>query len=109
MGYVILPIGIPAGIPPSEALSNNEKYKTVWQILNALRAHDDRFDSMINKIDLGVDVSDRMEIVAVVESLPQKPGQISGKKRYWVRVVRLEDEQLENEVIHATPPKQMSF
>ena len=61
MGYVILPIGIPAGIPPSQALSNNEKYKTVWQILNALRAHDDRFDSMINKIDLGVDVSDRSE------------------------------------------------
>ena len=72
MGYVILPIGIPAGIPPSQALSNNEKYKTVWQILNALRAHDDRFDSMINKIDLGVDVSDRMEIIAVVENLPAK-------------------------------------
>ena len=57
MGYVILPVGVPSGISPFEALNNNEKYKVVWQILNALRAHDDRFDSMINKIGLGVDVS----------------------------------------------------
>ena len=96
MGYVILPIGIPAGIPPSQALNDNEKYKTVWQILNALRAHDDRFDSMINKIDLGVEVSDRMEIIAVVENLPQKSGQTPGKNGT-------------NGVIHPTPPKQMSF
>ena len=89
MGYVILPIGIPAGIPPSQALSNNEKYKTVWQILNALRAHDDRFDSMINKIDLGVDVSDRMEIIAVVANLKSKsPAKIHTnpqEKRYGFR------------------------
>ena len=71
-GYVILPIGIPAGISPSEALNNNERYKVVWEILNALRAHDDRFDSMINKIGLGVDVSDRMEIIAVANKLPQR-------------------------------------
>ncbi|PJN93033.1 hypothetical protein CNY89_24390, partial [Amaricoccus sp. HAR-UPW-R2A-40] len=42
MGYVILPVGVPAGVPPEQALSDNEKYRVVWQILNALRAHDDR-------------------------------------------------------------------
>lgn len=72
MGYVILPVGIPAGMTPEDALNNNEKYKVVWQILNALRAHDDRFDSMINRIDLGVDVSSKMEIIAVTNQFPQR-------------------------------------
>lgn len=70
MGYVILPVGIPAGVAPEEALNNNEKYRVVWQILNALRAHDDRFDATINKMDLGVDVSGQIEIIAVTNDLP---------------------------------------
>ncbi|MBX7132607.1 MAG: DEAD/DEAH box helicase family protein [Fimbriimonadaceae bacterium] len=40
-GYIILPIGIPSGLEPDEALKDNEKYKVVWQVLQALRAHDD--------------------------------------------------------------------
>ncbi|WP_438752896.1 DEAD/DEAH box helicase [Pararhizobium sp. O133] len=72
MGYVILPVGIPAGVEPEEALNNNEKYRVVWQILNALRAHDDRFDATINKMDLGVDVSSHIEIVAVSTDLPTR-------------------------------------
>lgn len=72
MGYVILPVGVPAGVSPEEALDNNEKYRVVWQILNALRAHDDRLDATINKIDLGGDAGDRIEIVAVSNSLPTK-------------------------------------
>ena len=65
MGYVILPVGVPAGVPPEQALADNEKYRVVWQILNALRAHDERFDATINQIDLGQDVSDRIQIVGV--------------------------------------------
>ncbi|WP_421853122.1 DEAD/DEAH box helicase [Novosphingobium sp.] len=72
MGYVILPVGIPAGVAPEEALNNNEKYKVVWQILNALRAHDERFDATINKMDLGVDVSGQIEVIAVSDKLPTK-------------------------------------
>lgn len=72
MGYVILPIGVPAGVEPDKALNDNEKYKVVWQILNALRAHDDRFDSTINKAGLDVDVSDKIEIIAVANKLPVK-------------------------------------
>jgi len=37
-GYIILPVGIPADMKPEEALKNNEKYKVVWQVLQALRA-----------------------------------------------------------------------
>ncbi|MFK3963109.1 DEAD/DEAH box helicase [Ensifer adhaerens] len=72
MGYVILPVGIPAGVAPEEALNNNEKYRVVWQILNALRAHDDRFDATINKLELGADVSGQIEIVAVSNDLPSR-------------------------------------
>lgn len=78
MGYVILPVGIPAGVAPEEALNNNEKYKVVWQILNALRAHDERFDATINKMDLGVDVSGQIEVIAVSDKLPTKTKKKAG-------------------------------
>jgi predicted helicase len=51
-GYVVLPVVIPAGIEPHEALNDNKTYKVVWQVLQALRSHDDRFDAMVNKLDL---------------------------------------------------------
>lgn len=51
-GYIILPVAVPAGVSPSEALSNNQRFKVVWQVLNALRAHDDRFNAMVNSIAL---------------------------------------------------------
>ena len=63
LGYVIIPVAVAPGVSPEQALNNNERYKVIWQILNALRAHDERFDSTINKIGLGEDVSDRIEII----------------------------------------------
>lgn len=72
MGYVILPIGVPAGMTPEEALADNERYRVVWQILNALRSHDERFDATINKMDLGADVSDQIEVIAVSNKLPTR-------------------------------------
>ena len=65
MGYVILPVGVPAGVEPEVALRDNERYRVVWQILNALRAHDERFDGTINQASLGQDVSHRIEIIGV--------------------------------------------
>ena len=65
LGYVIIPITVAPGVSPEKALNDNEKYRVVWQILNALRSHDERFDSTINKMGLGEDVSDRIEIVGV--------------------------------------------
>ena len=37
---------VPAGVAPEEALSDNKRYKVVWQVLQALRSHDDRFHAM---------------------------------------------------------------
>lgn len=72
LGYVILPVVIPAGVEPEQALNNNEAYRVVWQVLNALRAHDDRFDAMINKLEFnGKDVS-RMEVIAVADKVVKK-------------------------------------
>lgn len=70
LGYVILPVVIPAGVAPEKALDDNERYKVVWQILNALRAHDDRFDATINKLELTSDSSGKIEVIAVAENLP---------------------------------------
>lgn len=51
-GYIILPIAIPAGMTPEEALNKSEAYQVVWEVLQALRSHDERFDAMINQIEL---------------------------------------------------------
>lgn len=51
-GYIILPVAIDANESPDEAMRNNKRFKVVWDVLNALRAHDDRFKAMINSIDL---------------------------------------------------------
>ncbi|MBJ9920653.1 damage-inducible protein [Burkholderia glumae] len=51
-GYVILPIGIRKDASPETALDDNKKYRVVWQVLNALRAHDDRLDKQFATIDL---------------------------------------------------------
>lgn len=72
MGYVILPIGVPTGMTPEEALNDNERYRVVWQILNALRSHDERFDATINKASLGIDISDHIEVIAVSNKLPTR-------------------------------------
>jgi predicted helicase len=64
-GYIILPIGIPADLSPEEALRDNEKYKVVWQVLQALRSHDERIEAAINKIDLTGKTPDNISIIGV--------------------------------------------
>ncbi len=65
VGYIILPIGIPAGMAPEEALKDNAKYKVVWQVLQALRAHDDRFNATINRIELNKARPDQIQVIGV--------------------------------------------
>ena len=51
-GYIIIPVIVPVAKSPEEALDKNTTFDVVWSVLNALRAHDDRFNATINKIDL---------------------------------------------------------
>jgi predicted helicase len=64
-GYIILPVGIPADIPPEVALKDNNKYKVIWQVLQALRAHDDRFNATVNKIDLNKKRPSQISVIGV--------------------------------------------
>ncbi|CAK00501.1 predicted helicase (plasmid) [Bartonella tribocorum CIP 105476] len=64
-GYIILPVGVPAGVSAEHALRYNKRYKVVWQVINALLAHDENFEITLNQMILGQDVSDVLEIRAL--------------------------------------------
>lgn len=51
-GYIIIPVVIPETVDGEEVLSKHPNFKVVWTVLNALRAHDDRFNAEVNKIEL---------------------------------------------------------
>ena len=53
MGYVILPVVIPSASDASDYLDNNETFRVVWQVLNAIRSHDERFEAMLNLLEEG--------------------------------------------------------
>lgn len=51
-GYIIIPVVVPANAEGDKVLENHPNFKVVWTVLNALRAHDDRFNAEVNKIEL---------------------------------------------------------
>ena len=62
LGYIVLPVVVPSGVKPSDALNDNKKYQVVWQVLQALRSHDDRFHAMVNSIELNKRKTNRLII-----------------------------------------------
>ncbi len=67
-GYIILPIATTWEMEPEEALDNNENFRVVWTVLQALRAHDERLNAEINKIELNKKESDRIQVIGLKES-----------------------------------------
>jgi len=66
LGYIVLPVVVPTGIAPEDALNDNERYKVVWQVLQALRSHDDRFHALVNKLELNKSKpTDKLDIISV--------------------------------------------
>lgn len=61
-GYIILPVAVAPNVSPAQALNDNQRFKVVWQILNALRAHDDRFNAKVNSIALNEGRVDELPI-----------------------------------------------
>ena len=59
-GYIVLPVAIPAGADPADILNDNERFASVWNVLRALRSHDDRLNAEINRIDLNTSAPDRI-------------------------------------------------
>jgi len=79
-GYVVLPVVIPAGVEPHEALNDNQTYKVVWQVLQALRSHDDKFDAMVNKLELNGPNHQKMEVIAITDKVQKKTEKGKGSK-----------------------------
>ena len=67
-GYIIIPVFVPMGVTPEEALENSKAYATVWDIVGALRSHDERLDAKINTATLnGGNADDALRGVVEVD------------------------------------------
>ena len=64
-GYIILPVVVPSGVAPEKALDDNKNFQVVWDVLQALRAHDERFDAMVNKVELNRSRDDKIDVIGV--------------------------------------------
>ena len=71
-GYIILPIVIPAGEKAEHILDNNKSYDVVWQVLNALRSVDERFEATINKLELNKSKPKNISVIGVGKA-PDNP------------------------------------
>ena len=61
-GYIIIPVIVPEGTTPEEALNDNTTFSVVWDILNALRSHDDHFNAHVNTIALNRDKGSKVTV-----------------------------------------------
>ena len=97
-GYIVLPIGISATEEPEKALDNNAKYKIVWDVLQALRSHDDRFDNTINKISLNKKRPDQISVVGIGEDKTDSQDSDNGaeKAKKIFEVLTLDLDSLED-------------
>ena len=77
-GYIILPVVIPADLDPSSALDRDEAYGHVWQVLQALRSHDERFDAWVANFDLTKQNDGRVRIIGV--GGPGEDGNTTGER-----------------------------
>ena len=64
-GYIILPVCVDEDKSPEEALQDDKTYKVVWQVLQALRAHDNRFNAEINRIELNKNRQGKINVIGV--------------------------------------------
>ena len=104
-GYVIIPVVLPEGLEPEDVLSDNKRFKVVWDILAAIRSHDDGFHTLDNKVDIvriqpldrpgGGGGCDGPEpplpppnippelFVQYQKAIQAKLAKVCGEKRYW--------------------------
>lgn len=75
-GYIILPVAVPVGTEPEKAMDDNKRFAVVWQVLQAIRAHDERFDSTINAIEYNENPPENImvEVVNLAQSKERGSG-----------------------------------
>ena len=73
-GYIIIPVVVPLGADPDSVISSGA-FKPVWDVVTALRSHDERLDAIINAAGLGdTDALSRIiEVDVLDESKLRKP------------------------------------
>ena len=84
-GYISLPVVVPAGEDPADMLDKNNAYAHVWEVLQALRSHDERFDAWVNKLDLNRDHKDDPVCVIGVGSRSEEDGDDDDPGTHQVR------------------------
>ena len=72
MGYVVLPVVVPSNMDPTEALNQSDTFRVVWQVLNAIRSHDERFEAMLNLLEEGKS-GKRLGVIALSDWKPRDP------------------------------------
>lgn len=104
-GYIIIPVVVPSDVDAERALDDNERYKVVWTVLNALRAHDDRFNATVNKIELNRKKPDNILVGRPDFSfddngnpIPSEPDAAYGKDKSLSEQLALQFEQLQSVV-----------
>src|SRR5574344_627100 len=70
-GYIIIPVICPSNVSPEELLNDNQRFKVVWDILNALRSHDESFNAEVQSINLNKKDSSKV-IIAPPANIPGK-------------------------------------
>lgn len=73
-GYIILPVAVPVGTEPEKAMDDNKRFAVVWQVLQAIRAHDERFDSTINAIEYNENPPENIMVEVVNLAKPKERG-----------------------------------
>ncbi len=63
-GYILLPVVVPDGGDPEKQLADSRSFGVVWQVIEGMRAHDERFSAEINLIERGQE-SGKIKIIAV--------------------------------------------
>lgn len=74
LGYVVVPVVVPFNADPNEVLDKNPAYEVVWEVLRALRAHDDKFEAMINRIGYEGKDEEKLIILRGLDRLPSLTG-----------------------------------
>ena len=80
-GYIILPIVVPSGVEPEAILDNNKSYDVVWQVLNALRSVDERFEATINKLELNKKKPKNIQVIGVGSAPDTTDGNNNSNKK----------------------------
>ncbi|MBR0584732.1 DEAD/DEAH box helicase [Bacillus altitudinis MN12] len=101
-GYIILPIVIPAGETPETILDNNKTYDVIWQVLNALRSVDERFEATVNKLHLNKTKPANIQLIGV-GTAPDDPNfnqkdRISEEPMTYQTSLNLEWEEVEGAI-----------